>query len=133
MALLVKGGVRMSSFSRKRESLEEIGGSGKTKSHFHLAGDGWENLPGERQLLCYNEIATKQNWHYMRMTFDLKDMRFAGFQLNDRTYDVSGMAPMVMPAMANLWCMLNLVFFVETDIDKRAFLSVDSVLLSGDF
>jgi hypothetical protein len=120
-------------YKSHRESLEEIGGSGKTKSHFHLAGDGWENLPGERQLLCYNEIATKQNWHYMRMTFDLKDMRFAGFQLNDRTYDVSGMAPMVMPAMANLWCMLNLVFFVETDIDKRAFLSVDSVLLSGDF
>ena len=27
----------------------------------------------------------------------------------------------------------NLVFFVETDIDKRAFLSVDSVLLSGSF
>jgi hypothetical protein len=115
------------------ESLEAIGGSGKTKSHFHLAGDGWENLPGDRQLLCYNEIATKQNWHYMRMTFDLKDMSFAAFQFNDRNYDVSGMTPMMMPAMANLWCMLNLVFFLETDIDKRAFLSVDSVLLSGDF
>ncbi|MEE2754672.1 MAG: DUF6772 family protein [Candidatus Latescibacterota bacterium] len=116
-----------------RELLEEIGGSGKTKSHFHLAGDGWENLSGERQLLCYNEIATKQNWHYLRMTFNLKDMSFVGFQFNDRRYDVSGIAPMVMPAMANLWCMLNLVFFVETDIDKRAFLSVDSVLLSGSF
>ena len=116
-----------------RELLEEIGGSGKTKSHFHLAGDGWENLSGERQLLCYNEIATKQNWHYLRMTFNLKDMSFVGFQFNDRRYDVSGIAPMVMPAMANLWCMLNLVFFVETDIDKRAFLSVDSVLLSGAF
>lgn len=120
-------------YKSHRESLEKIGGSGKTKSHFHLAGDGWENLSGERQLLCYNEIATKQNWHYMRMTFNLKDMSFVGFQLNDRMYDVSGIAPMVLPAMANLWCMLNLVFFVETDIDKRAFLSVDSVLLSGSF
>lgn len=120
-------------FKSRRESLEDIGGSGKTKSHFHLAGDGWENLPGDPQLLCYNEIATKQNWHYMRLTFDLSDMSYAAFQFNDRVYDISGMAPMVMPAMANLWCMLNLVFFVETDIDKRAFLSVDSVLLSGDF
>ena len=69
----------------------------------------------------------------MRLTFDLKDMSFAAFQFNDRVYDISSMAPMVMPAMANLWCMLNLVFFIETDVDKRAFLSVDSVLLSGDF
>ena len=120
-------------YKKERETLSEIGGSGKTKSHFHLAGEGWEDLPGEQQLLCYNEIATKQNWHYMRMTFDLADMGYVAFQFNDRVYDVSGIAPMVMPAMANLWCMLNLVFFVETDIDKRAFLNVDSVLLSGDF
>jgi hypothetical protein len=120
-------------FKQQRESLEDIGGSGKTKSHFHLSGDGWENLPGDPQLLCYNEIATKQNWHYMRVTFDLSDMSFLAFQLNDRLYDVSGIAPMSMPAMANLWCMLNIVFFVETDIDKRAFLNVDSVLISGDF
>jgi hypothetical protein len=117
----------------RRESLEAIGGSGKTQSHFHLAGEGWENLPGAQQRLCYNEIATKQNWHYMCMTFDLADMSYASFRLNDREYDVTGIVPMVMPAMANLWCMLNLVFFVETDTDKRAFLSVDSVLLSGDF
>jgi hypothetical protein len=35
--------------------------------------------------------------------------------------------------MRNLWCMLNLCFFVETDVDKRAFLYLDSVCLSGDF
>ncbi len=120
-------------YKSQRENLKDIGDSGKTKSHFHLAGEGWVNLPGDPQLLCYNEIATKQNWHYMRLTFDLKDMSFAAFQFNDRVYDISSMAPMVMPAMANLWCMLNLVFFIETDVDKRAFLSVDSVLLSGDF
>ncbi len=39
---------------------------------------------------------------------------------------------MRMPAMANLWCMLNTVFFVETDRDKRAFLYLDSVLLSTE-
>lgn len=120
-------------FKRQRESLDDIGGSGKTKSHFHLAGDGWEDVPGGDQILCYNEIATKQNWHYLRITFDLASMTFVGFQLNDRVHDVSEIEPMVMPAMANLWCMLNMVFFVETDIDKRAFLNVDSVLLSGDF
>ncbi len=120
-------------YKSQRETLEDIGGSGKTRSHFHLGPDGWKDLPGEPQLLCYNEIATKQNWHYMRLRFDLEDMSFSEFQFNDRSYDVADIAPMVIPAMANLWCMLNLVFFVETDIDKRAFLCVDSVLLSGIF
>ena len=35
--------------------------------------------------------------------------------------------------MKNLWCMLNLCFFAETDTDKRAFAYLDSVCLSGDF
>ena len=43
------------------------------------------------------------------------------------------MAPLVIPAMANLWCMLNLAVLVETDVDKRAFLILDSVCLTGDF
>ena len=120
-------------FKKEREQLADIGGSGKTKSHFHLAPTGWEPIPGGPQLLCYNEIATKQNWHYFRVDFDLASMSFAGFRFNDRVYDVSQIAPMEMPAMANLWCMLNMVFFVETDCDKRAFLCVDSVLISGEW
>jgi hypothetical protein len=35
--------------------------------------------------------------------------------------------------MRNLWCMLNLAFFVETDVAKRANFYIDSVCLSGDF
>lgn len=120
-------------FKQEREPLAEIGQSGKTKSHFHLAGTGWENIPAENQLMCYNEIATKQNWHYMCVDFDLDAMTFTGFQFNNRVYDMSSVEPMAMPAMANLWCMLNLVFFVETDCDKRAFLSVDSMMLSGEW
>lgn len=116
-------------FKRRRETLADIGGSGKTKSHFHLAPEGWEDIPGAQQRLCYNEIATKQNWYYLRLDFDLATMRFLGLQCNDREFDVSDIAPMRMPAMANLWCMLNTVFFVETDLDKRAFLYLDSVLI----
>jgi hypothetical protein len=120
-------------FKKEREPVAEIGESGKTISHFHLAATGWEDIPAEPQLMCYNEIATKQNWHYMCVDFDLDTMAFTGFQFNDRVYDVSQIAPMTMPAMANLWCMLNMVFFVETDCDKRASLSVDSVMISGEW
>lgn len=117
-------------FKEQRVALHDIGGSGKTKSHFHLAPEGWENLPGGEQLLCYNEIATKQNWHYLRLDFDLESMSYLHLQCNDRVFDVSTIRPMSMPAMANLWCMLNTAFWVETDRDKRAFLYLDSVLLS---
>ncbi len=114
----------------KVETLHAIGASGKTKSHFHLAPSGWQPLPEGQQKLCYNEIATKQNWHYLRLDFDLASMSFLRFQCNDRHFDLANVEPMRIPAMANLWCMLNTAFWVETDRDKRAFLYLDSVLLS---
>ena len=117
-------------FKRQRAPFRDIGGTGKTRSHFHLSAEGWEDIPRGQQRLCYNEIATKQNWHYLRLDFDLASMSYLGLQCNDREFDVSTLEPMRMPAMANLWCMLNTVFFVETDRAKRAFLYVDSVLLS---
>ena len=120
-------------YKKDRVPLEDIGSSGKTRSHFHLASEGWLDVPHGHQQLCYNEIATKQNWHYLKVGFDLETMSFVCFQCNDRVYDVSQIAPMVMPAMPNLWCMLNAGFWVETDRDKRAFLYVDSVLLSGEW
>ena len=92
----------------------------------------WEDLPGGHQLLCYNEIATKLNWHYLRLGFDLGTMAFAYFQCNDRHFDVSEVEPMRMPAMANLWCMLNVAFWAEAGTDKRAFLYLDSVMLSAE-
>jgi hypothetical protein len=119
-------------FKKERAPLLDIGGSGKTRSHFHLASEGWEDLPGGEQLLCYNEIATKQNWYYLRLDFDLASMSYLSFQCNDRVFDVTDIEPMRLPAMPNLWCMLNIVFWVETDRDKRAYLYLDSVLLSGE-
>ena len=120
-------------YKAERETLHAIGGSGKTQSHFHLAPEGWRELAGGRQLLCYNEIATKQNWHYLRLDFDLASMSFQRLQCNDRLFDLAEAVPMRMSAMANLWCMLNTAFWVETDCDKRGFLYIDSVLLSGDW
>lgn len=119
-------------YKKELEVAEEIGTSGKTRSHHHLASSGWLDVPGEPQPLCYNEIATKQNWHYIKVGFDLASMTYLSFQCNDREYDVSEIAPMSMPAWSNLWCMLNVIFFLETDLDKRVFLYVDSVLLSGE-
>ena len=120
-------------FKSHREPLVQIGDSGKTRSHFHLRPTGWSDVPGGEQILCYNEIATKMNWYYLKVGLDLSDRSFTGFQCNDRVYGAEGLETMKLPAMANLWCMLNVVFWVETDLDKRAFLYLDSVLLSGEW
>ena len=107
-------------------------GRGGFTERIHAVHHGTD-VPGGEQLLCYNEIATKHNWHYLRLDFDLASMSYLGFQCNDRVFDVGYMQPMRLPAMANLWCMLNTVFWVETDVAKRAFLYLDSVMLSGDW
>ncbi len=120
-------------FKRERAPFSQIGGSGKTVSHYHLSPEGWEDIPNGGQKLCYNEIATKHNWHYLRLDFDLESMRFLFFQCNDRIFDVTGLDSIRNPAMPNLWCMLNVAFFVEADADRRVFGYLDSVVLSGDF
>jgi hypothetical protein len=128
-------GVAMQKWQYKvrRQPFNNIGGSGKTVSHYHLAPEGWDDVPNGAQGLCYNEVPTKINWHYLKIGFDLKTMAYTELRCNDRSFDVSTMQPMTMPAMANLACMLNVCLFVETDVDKRAFFYVDSALLSGEF
>ena len=119
-------------YKKERMSMCDIGGSGKTRSHFHLAPEGWLDLPGGDQRLCFNEIATKHNWYYLRLDFDLATMSYLALQCNDRRFDVSEIEPMQIPAMPNLWCMLNSFFWVESDCESRAFLYLDSVLLSAE-
>lgn len=120
-------------FKRHRVPVLNIGSENKTISHYHLSPDGWEDLQDGCQRLCYNEIPTKVNWHYLCFDFDLDTMQCTRFRCNDREFDVSAFQSLTLPAMKNLWCMLNIAFFVETDIDKRVFLYLDSVCLSGDF
>ncbi len=120
-------------YKKDRVAFEAIGDEGKTVSHYHLSPEGWLDVPGGEQKLCYNEIATKQNWHYLRLDFDLEAMRYTGFQCNDHVFDVSTLDCIRIPAMPNLWSMLNVAFFAEADTSKRVFFYLDSVLLSGEF
>jgi len=119
-------------FKRAVEPMRDIGDSGRTRSHFHLASTGWEDVPDGAQRLCYNEIATKHNWYYVRIGFDLGSMSFTEFRCNDRVFDASGIAPMRFPAVPNAWCMINPLMWVEADAATRAFLYVDSVILSAE-
>ena len=120
-------------FKQRSTTFRAIGGRGETVTHDHLSPQDWEDIPGAAQQLCYNEIPTKINWHYLRFDFDLASMRWLGFQCNDQIFDCPQIESIKIAAMPNLANMLNLVFFCEPDTDKRAFLYLDSVLLSGEF
>lgn len=119
-------------YKRARSQFKNIGTEGKTVSHYHLSPEGWEDIPHGSQRLCYNEIATKHNWHYLRFDFDLEHMRFIDLQCNEKVMDISNLGLMRMPAMPNLWNMLNLAFFVESDEEQRSFFYLDSILLSSE-
>ena len=120
-------------FKQRSTPFRAIGGRSETVTHDHLSPQDWEDIPGAGQKLCYNEIPTKINWHYLRFDFDLDSMRWLGFQCNDQVFDCPQVESIRMPAMPNLSCMLNLAFFCEPDTAKRTFLYLDSVLLSGEF
>ncbi len=130
--LNARGGEHLQRWQFKRAVEPATTYSAKTASHDHMADHNWEDLPGGAQKLCYNEIATKVNWHYGRIDLDLRDFRVTGFRINDRVHDVASFEAMRMPAWKNLWCMLNVAFFVETDVAKRAWLALDSVCLSTE-
>lgn len=114
------------------EPRQNIGGTGQTGSTYHLSPRGWLDLPAGEQTMCYNEIATKKNWHYLRLLVDLADCGYVTMQCNDRTYDLSNLGLIRTPPEPTLPCMLNLAFFVEANRDKRAHLYIDSVLLSAE-
>ncbi|MGH3661810.1 MAG: DUF6772 family protein [Micromonosporaceae bacterium] len=94
--------------------------------------DDWEDLEDGHQQLCYNEVATKQNWHYLRWTIDLDSRQYIDLQCNDRVWDLTGKVHRPLKLYPNLRNLLNLGLFVTTDCDRRAFLYLDSVLLSAD-
>lgn len=108
-----------------------IGNSGATVSHWHLSDGAWFDIPEGEQQLCYNEIPTKVNWLYVRVDLALGERRATRLQCNDHVMQGPGLEHIEFPAMPNLRGMLNAFFWVQTDVDKRAFLYLDSVVLSG--
>ena len=120
--------------------LNAEGGQPVRRWQYHASGDrvvhldGFEAVPGSgpQDELCYNEIATKQNWHYLRWTIDLATRQYIDLQCNDQVYDLRGLSHPLVNPYANLRTLLNLGVWVEAGADRRCFFYVDSVLLSTD-
>lgn len=94
-------------------------------------GDGFAEIGGSEQDLCYNETADKINWHYMAFTMDLASREYVELQSLDRTWDLSGFNPTLTDPYPRLNHLLNPLLWVEADTNRRVFLFVDSVMISS--
>lgn len=86
------------------------------------------------QELCYNEVPTKINWHYLRWVFDTDQRRNVELQVNDQLMDMTDLpVPAYEDRYHSLETLLNFSFGVRTHSAQRNFLFLDSVLISVDW
>ena len=113
----------------------------RNKSQFSYTDDftapnpeDWSVLGDASQNLCYNEVPTKVNWHYLRWQFDTRLRRNIELQVNDRVMDIRHVPVPHYPdryeALENL---LNFYVSVRTHAPIRNFLYLDSALISVDW
>jgi hypothetical protein len=93
-----------------------------------------EEIENGHQPLCYNETATKINWHYLRWRFNSAKGRHEELTVNDLTLDLRDLdVPMITEEYKALRGLLNLKVGVQTHTSVRNFLFLDSALISVDW
>ncbi|GAA2651074.1 DUF6772 family protein [Streptomyces aculeolatus] len=93
----------------------------------------WQQF-GERQELCFNEVPTKVNWHYLRWVIDTSTRSNVELQVNDVVHDMRDVpVPPYDEEYGSLQNLLNFYVSVRTHTDVRNFLYLDSVLISVDW
>jgi hypothetical protein len=89
----------------------------------------WFDGPGQQPI--YNETDDKINWMPFSLTVDLDRRAYHSFRFGHRRYRFpADVGPTLAPPYAGIDHLLNPVFFVETDADRRVSLYVDSVVIS---
>lgn len=86
------------------------------------------------QSLCYNEVPTKINWHYVRWLIDTSEKRNIELQVNSHTHDMRDVpVPPYEERYDALEDLLNFSVSVRTHGDVRNFLFLDSAVISVDW
>lgn len=94
--------------------------------------DGFQWLPDGDQKLCYNETDDKLNWQYMRLKVDTQKREYVEFQCADRIWDMRGIGCDAIDGYKRIDYLINPLFWVETDTNRKVFLYVDSVVVSQE-
>jgi hypothetical protein len=93
----------------------------------------WKPI-GEPQELCYNEVPTKVNWHYLRWVIDTSTRKNVEIQVNERTMDLSDVpVPLYSEKYGSLNNLLNFYVSVRTHTNVRNFVYLDTVVISTDW
>lgn len=95
--------------------------------------EDWQSI-GEPLDLCFNEVPTKVNWHYLRWTIDTAARKNVELQINDHITDMRDVpVPPYEEKYDSLENLLNFYFSVRTLSGVRNFLYLDSVVISVDW
>lgn len=92
--------------------------------------DGFAEILGGEQQLCYNESDDKINWLYLRFLVDVEKREYIEMQSGDVVIPMQGLAPTKVEPYARINGLVNPGVWIETDTDRRVFLYVDSVVVS---
>lgn len=113
----------------------ERNGTAPSPVDYHVVNpEDWAEVPGGHQPLCYNEIPTKANWHYLRWVFDTETRRNRELQVNDLTLDLRDIpVPLYDHPYWGCERLLNFCLDVRTHTNVRNFLWVDSAVVSVDW
>ena len=103
------------------------------------------DVPGGQQDLCWNSpndsVPWKPNWHYLRLDVDVGDRSYAELQCNDRVIDLRAVDlepadPYHDDDRTTPWPdidgLLNPIMSIQTNAATRAFLFLDSLVLSAE-
>lgn len=113
--------------------MEMAGFKGQTEDYHVASVDDWKPVPGGHQPLCFNEVATKINWHYLRWRFDTAAQRNVELQVNELTMDLRQIpVPVYQQQYHALNHLLNFLVDVRTHKAVRNFLFIDSIVVSTD-
>lgn len=108
---------------------------GYESEDFHvLDPKDWEEVPGGHQPMCYNEVPTKVNWHYLRWVFDTVKRRNIELQVNNLTMDLRELpVPEYDHDYHAINNILNFLVDVRSNKPVRNFFLMDSALVSVDW
>jgi hypothetical protein len=106
---------------------------GETPSgDFHTVDErDWRPVIDGDRALCYNEVPTKVNWHYLRWLVDVGGGRSVELQVNDHVMDLRDVEVPTYPEhYEGLRGLFNLLLDVQSTRAVRNLLFVDSALVS---
>ncbi|MCC6679334.1 MAG: hypothetical protein IT445_00380 [Phycisphaeraceae bacterium] len=94
--------------------------------------DGFTFVEDGHHDLCYNESDDKFNWTYLRFVIDTAALEYVELQCGERVFNLRGLSLSLVDPYKGIMGLLNPIFWVETDADRRVFLFLDSVVVSSE-